>query len=103
MKGYITYYVHDSGVYLVPHYALPAELPSIINECREAAVADMKEAGAAHAVYAVKKYEPEAGGLSRVDLYMPAVLLDDDEFYIRTDAEAITHPGCLILASHAKK
>ena len=62
MKGYITYYVHDSSVYLVPHYALPAELPSIINECRKVAVADMKEAGAAHAVYGVKKYESEAGG-----------------------------------------
>lgn len=103
MKGFVTYYVHDSSVYLVPHYALPKELPGIINECREAAVEAMKEAGAAHAVYGVKKYDSETGALSRVDLYAPAVLLDDAEFYSRTDAEAKENPGCIILASHAKK
>ena len=103
MKGFITYYVHDGAVYLVPHYALPAEIPGIINECREAAVEAMKKAEAAHAVYAVKKYGGEDGALSRVDLYVPAVLLDDDDFYERTDAEAKEHPGCLILALHAMK
>ena len=103
MKGYITYYVHDSSVFLVPHYALPKELPGIINGCREAAVEAMKQAGAAHAVYGVKKYDPETGTLSLVDLYAPAVLLDDVEFYSRTDAEAKEFPGCIILASHTHK
>lgn len=63
----------------------------------------MKEAGVAHAVYAVKKYDPESGALSQVDMYAPAVLLDDNDFYSRTDAEAKANPGCIILASHAKK
>ena len=103
MKGYIKYFVHDGSVYLIPHYALPAELPGIINGLREAAVEAMKEAGAAHAVYAVKKYDPESGALSRVDMYAPAVLLDDNDFYSRTDAEAKANPGCISLASHAKK
>ena len=111
MNGYIKYFVHDSSIYLVPHYALPAELPGIINKLREAAeskrreaaVEAMKEAGVAHAVYAVKKYDPESGALSQVDMYAPAVLLDDNDFYSRTDAEAKANPGCIILASHAKK
>ena len=67
------------------------------------AVEAMKEAGVAHAVYAVKKYDPESGALSQVDMYAPAVLLDDNDFYSRTDAEAKANPGCIILASHAKK
>ena len=92
MNGYIKYFVHDSSIYLVPHYALP-----------EAAVEAMKEAGVAHAVYAVKKYDPESGALSQVDMYAPAVLLDDNDFYSRTDAEAKANPGYIILASHAKK
>lgn len=103
MNGFITYYVHDSSVYLVPHYAIPAELPGIINGCRDAAAEAMKETGAANAVYAVKKYDPETGALSRVDLYAPAVLLDDAEFYSRTDAETKANPGCIILAYHAHK
>ena len=103
MNGYIKYFVHDSSIYLVPHYALPAELPGIINKLREAAVEAMKEAGVAHAVYAVKKYDPESGALSQVDMYAPAVLLDDNDFYSRTDAEAKANPGCIIQASHAKK
>lgn len=103
MNGFVTYYVHDSSVFLTPHYALPKELPGIINGCREAAVEAMKQAGAAHAVYGVKKYDQETGALSRVDLYAPAVLLDDAEFYSRTDAEAKEFPGCIILASHAHK
>ncbi len=44
MNGYIKYFVHDSSIYLVPHYALPAELHGIINKLREAAVEAMKEA-----------------------------------------------------------
>ncbi len=103
MKGYITYYVHNGSIYLFPHYATMKELTAMINELRAAAVEDMNKDGAAHAVYAVKKYDGEDGTLSRVDLYAPAVVLDDDDFYSRTDAEAKEHPGCIILALHAMK
>lgn len=103
MSGYVKYFVHDGSVYVIPHDALLQEIPGMINECREAAVEAMKQTGAAHAVYAVKKYAPETRALAEVDFYMPAVLLDDDEFYKRTDAESKAHPGCMILASHAKQ
>lgn len=103
MKGYITYYVHNGSVYIFPHYATVKELTAMINELREADVEAMNKDGAAHAVYGVKKYDPETGKLSRVDLYAPAVLLDDADFYSRTDAEAKENPGCIILASHAHK
>ncbi len=103
MRGFVTYFVHDGGMYVLPHNALLREIPGMINECREAAVEAMKQAKAAHAVYAVKKYDPEAGTLAEVDLYAPAVLLNDDDFYSRTDAQAKEHPGSLILALHAMK
>ena len=103
MKGFVRYFIHDGSVWLTPHYALPAEIPDIIDECRKVAVEAIKESNAAHVVYAVKIYDGEDGALSRVDLYIPGVLLDDDEFDKRTSAETKEHPGCIILASHARK
>ncbi len=103
MNGFVKYFWHDGGTYVIPHNALLREIPGMINECREAAVEAIKQAGAAHAVYAVKKYAPETGALAEVDFYAPAVLLDDAEFYKRTGAEAKENPGCIILASHAKQ
>ena len=97
----IEYFVHDESVYLVRHYATAKALTAMINELRPVAVEDMNKAGAAHAVYAVKKYDTGTGALSSVDLYAPPVLLNDDDFYSRTDAEAKENPGCIILAVHA--
>lgn len=62
----------------------------------------MTEAGAAHAVFGVKHYDPETGALLGADIYAPAVLLDEDEFTERTDAQVQKSPGCLILALHAR-
>lgn len=99
----IRYYFHDGGMFIVPHYAGASDLQQMIDLARTAAVEAMNKAGAAHAVYAVKRYDKETGQLTEADIYAPAVILDDDEFYKRTDAEAKEHPGCYILAAHAHK
>lgn len=96
-------FLHDGEMYIQPFFTNARELQSLVGQCREAAFKAMNEAGAAHAVYGVKKYDPETGALSEADLYCPAVLLDDAEFDSRTDAEAVKYPGCLILALHAMK
>ena len=59
----------------------------------------MTESGAAHAIL---HYDPETGALLEADIYAPAVLLDEDEFTERTDAQVQKSPGCLILALHAR-
>lgn len=99
----IRYFFHDGGTYIVPHYTNASDLATMINMAREAAHRDMVQAGADHAVYGVKRYDPETGSLSEADIYAPAVLLNDDEFTERTDAEVEKYPGCLILALHAMK
>lgn len=99
----IRYFYHDGGTYIVPHYAGATELHQMIELARQAAVEAMNAASAAHAVYAVKHYDRETGAMAEADIYCPAVVLDDDEFYKRTEAEAKEHPGCYILAAHAHK
>lgn len=99
----IEYYVHDDSVCLVRHYATVKDLTAMINELRPIAVENMNKAGAAHAVYAVKKYDTATGDMLRVDLYSPPVLLNDDDFYSRTEAETKENPNCIILAIHAHK
>ena len=96
-------FMHDGRMFVEPFFATAKELQSMLGKCREAAVEEMKKSGAAHAVYGVKKYDPETGALTEADLYLPAVLLDDAEFDSRTEAEAVKFPGCLILALHAMK
>lgn len=91
-------FLHDGRVFIEPFFTNASELQSLIGQCREAAYKAMNEAGAAHAVYGVKRYDPETGALTEADLYRPAVLLDDAEFDARTAAESAKYPGCLILA-----
>lgn len=98
----IKYFIHDGGTYLIPHYASVSNLRIMLDLARTAAYRSMSESGAAHAVYGVKHYDAETGALSKVDIYSPAVLLNDDAFYERTDDQAKGSPGCLILALHAK-
>ena len=94
-------FVHDGRMFINPVFATAKELQVWLSACRVEAAKALKESGAAHAVYGVKRYDPQTGDLSEADLYLPAVLLDDAEFYSRTDEEAKRYPGCLILALHA--
>lgn len=98
----IRYFFHDGSTYIVPHYTNAAALAEMLNLAREAAYQAMTESGSAHAVYGVKHYDPETGVLSEADIYAPAVLLDEDQFTERTDAQAQKSPGCLIHALHAR-
>lgn len=98
----IQYFIHDGGRYIVPHYTNASSLSGMLNLAREAAYRDLTENGASHAVYGVKHYDPETGALTRADIYSPAVLLSENDFFERTDAEAKKSPGCLILALHAR-
>lgn len=99
----IKYFLHDGGMYIVPHYTNASDLAAMLNLAREAAHRDMEEIGADHAIYGVKRYDPETGLLSEADIYAPAVLLDETEFIKRTDAQAQESPGCYILALHARR
>ncbi|MGM9628052.1 MAG: hypothetical protein ACI3V4_08185 [Faecousia sp.] len=98
----IRYFFHDGCTYIVPHYTNASGLATMFNLAREAAHRDMVMAGADHAIYGVKRYDPKTGTLSEADIYAPAVLLDDAEFTKRTDAETEKYPNCLILALHAR-
>ncbi len=97
----VKYFVRGNSPYIAPHYMALSELPAELREGEKLAHEAMREAGTAHAVYAVKKYA-EDGAIEQVDFYNPPVCLDDDEFYKRTDAEAQEHHGCLIYAVHAR-
>lgn len=96
----IKYYVRSDSTYVFPQYS---DYHSFIRELMDVArqaSADRNEAGAAHAVYAVKIYG-EDGALDHVNIYSPAVLMTEQEFEERTAAEYKAHPGCVIYASHA--
>lgn len=94
-------FVHDGRTFINPVFATAKELQVWLSACRVEAAKALKESGAAHAVYGVKRYDSKTGDLSEADIYLPAVLLDDAEFYSRTDEECKKYPGCLILALHA--
>ena len=96
----IKYYVHGPSVYVVPQWRNRKDFIRELTEYGRQAGAAREEAGAAHAVYAVKVYGAD-GALDHVDVYDPPVLLDDAEFDARTTAEYMKHPGCVIYASHA--
>jgi hypothetical protein len=96
------YFVIGDSPYITPHYALMSKLQSMLAEVRAEAVKSMRGADAAHCVYAVRIYGgPDGSGeLEQVDFYSPAVLLNDFDFYSRTEAEMKDHPGCIICAAH---
>lgn len=96
----IKYYVHGPSRYIVPQYRNARDFVRELSDYAREAAAAREEAGAAHAVYAVKVYGQD-GALDHVDIYDPPVLLDDQEFESRTAAEYEKYPGCVIYASHA--
>lgn len=99
----IKYFVHDGSFYLVPQYATAAGLATLLDKARRLAHLAMAESGADHAVYGVKHYDQETGNVVKADIYVPAVLLNEDEFTRRTEAQMQLSPNCYILALHAKK
>ena len=99
-KAMIKVWYHDGATYLTPHFATPKELSELFSEAGHAALTAMKEAGAAHAIYGTRSYDRETGALLEADVYAPAVLLDEEEFYKRTDAHMSEYPGDIILAHH---
>lgn len=98
----VKYIVNDRTPIVIPHYMELSQLPASLAEFEKQARKAMTDSGAAHAVYAVKRYT-EADEIELVDFYDPPVCLDDEAFYERTDAEAREHPGCMIYAVHAHK
>ena len=97
----IKYYLHDYGTYIVPQYASPQELETIMSVARQFAYGDMEKSQKDHAIYGVRRYDQETGNIESVDVYIPAVVLDDKEFDRRTKAQRGKSPGCYILAVHA--
>ena len=96
------YFFHDGSLFVPQHEASAADLAGMITMALSAAADAVKQFGKAHAVYAVKHYSQETGELREVDIYCPALLLDDAEFQRRTDNQAEDSPGCYILAVHAR-
>lgn len=99
-KTMIKVWYHNGATFLYPNFATPKELSQLFSEAGHAALLAMKEAGAAHAIYGTRSYDRETGKLLEADVYAPAVLLSDAEFYKRTEEHLKGHPGDLILAHH---
>ena len=91
---------HNGAIFINPIYASCKEALSWLSEAGKDARRAMDEAGAAHAVYGTRSYDPESGDLIEVAIYAPAVLLNDEEFESRIAAHLADHPGDLILAHH---
>lgn len=91
---------HNGATFLNPIYASWQEASRWLSEAGHEARKAMKEAGADHAVYGTRSYDPETGSLIEVDIYAPAVLLNEEEFERRIAAHLAEHPGDLILAHH---
>ncbi|MEG1562174.1 MAG: hypothetical protein RR365_00775 [Bacteroides sp.] len=97
----ITYIVHGESRYVFPQHMNMAYLAQSLRDLESIASRDMKESGADHAVYAVKKYSDD-GGIKEVDFYDPPVCMNDKDFYERTEIEAKAQP-CVIYAVHKRK
>lgn len=97
----VKYWYHDGSVFLLPQYATPAGLAQMFREAGKAAREAMASAGAAHAIYGTKSYDRETGALVEADVYLPPVVLSEEEFERRTRDHLADHPSDLILAVHA--
>lgn len=91
---------HNGAIFINPVYASCKEALAWLSEAGKDARKAMDDAGAAHAIYGTRSYDPESGDLAEVSIYAPAVLLDDEEFERRVAAHLAEHPGDLILAHH---
>ena len=91
---------HNGATFINPIYASRQEATLWLSEAGREARKGMKAAGADHAVYGTKSYDPESGELVEVSIYAPAVLLSEEEFESRIAAHLTDHPGDMILAHH---
>ena len=91
---------HNGATFNNPVHTTTKEATRWLNVAGHEAKRVMDEAGAAHAVYGTKRYDPESGDLIEVSIYDPAVLLNDEKFERRISAHLAEHPGDLILAYH---
>jgi hypothetical protein len=86
----------------VPKFEDPKALSErFLGEAKDAIPA-MEAAGAAHTIYATKIYNRE-GVWVESDVYEPGMTMDNETFFKWTDRYTQKHPGCLILAVHAKE
>lgn len=99
----IKYYLHDGSVYIVPQYASPQEYATLMSVARRSAYDDMEKSQKDHAIFGVRHYDRVTGDIESVDVYIPAVVLDDKEFDRRTKAQMKKSPGCYIQAVHAMR
>lgn len=76
------------------------ELSRIFAENEKTARSMMTSAGAAHAVYGVKHYADGSDGLKQARIYIPPVVLSEEEFDKRIQAHLAENPHDLILAVH---
>lgn len=97
----IKYFIHDGSTYLEPRYTNVSGIALLLNEARHTAQQDMEKSGAEHAIYGVKHYDLKNNATVKVDIYIPAVLLDETEFVKRTNAQMQVAPDCYILALHS--
>ena len=96
----IEYTIHEQSPYIQPHYSDDqGTIENFLNLARSAAIDALESSKAKHAIYGVKFYD-EHFLLCKADIYCPAILLDDNEFAKRTDAQFRDSPNCYILAVH---
>lgn len=96
----IEYFFHDGSTCLEPRYTNVSGIALLLNEARHTAQQDMEKSGAEHAIYGVKHYDLKNNATMKVDIYIPAVLLNETEFVKRTDTQKQLSPDCYILALH---
>lgn len=97
------YFYHDGRLLVPERDASASDLAEMIKLARQAAVDALNHTGEDHAIFAVKHYCQETGELREVDIYCPAITLDDAEFQRRTDMQVKDSPGCYILAVHTRR
>lgn len=73
----------------------------LLTLARNVAVDALKKSNKSHAIYGIKYYDPVYRIPKIVDIYNPAILLDDEEFTERVDAQHKYFPDSHIVAAHS--
>lgn len=100
MKQILITIREPDGTQLISGYPMDIkEAFELVSQYHVAALDMMKHDNADHAIYAVR-YFNKGGDLYALHLYRTPVLLDDSEFYKRTEEYGKAHPTALINAIH---